>query len=79
MQRGPSGRFPDGDLANILHNATEWSAGAFQARGTPEVLRVIEVLGIEQARSWGACSLNEFRFFMGLRRRWLRSPPYSLC
>ncbi|KAF7972285.1 hypothetical protein HWV62_18532 [Athelia sp. TMB] len=44
-----------------------WSAAAFQARGTPEVLRVIEMLGIEQARSWGACTLNEFRQFMSLK------------
>lgn len=24
-------------------------------------MRVIEIMGIEQARKWGACSLNDFR------------------
>ncbi|KAJ7083708.1 heme peroxidase [Mycena belliarum] len=67
LQRGPDGRFKDSDLANILHNATSWRAGAFKGRGIPEVLRVIEVLGIEQARRWGACSMNDFRRFLGLK------------
>ncbi|KAF4584995.1 hypothetical protein EYR40_001821 [Pleurotus pulmonarius] len=67
LKRGEDGNFNDDDLAKILLNATEWYAGSYKAAGTPEVLRVIEVLGIEQARSWGACSLNEFRKFMGLK------------
>ncbi|PCH41929.1 heme peroxidase [Wolfiporia cocos MD-104 SS10] len=67
LKRGPDGRYNDADLANILMNATEAPASAFKARGTPEALRVIELLGIMQARSWGTCSLNEFRSFMGLR------------
>jgi len=61
------GRFRDDDLARILQNATEASAGAYKARGTPEVLRVVELLSIAQGRAWGACTLNEFRKFMGLR------------
>ncbi|KII85619.1 hypothetical protein PLICRDRAFT_56845 [Plicaturopsis crispa FD-325 SS-3] len=67
LKRESDGRFKDGDLANILQNATEASAGAFKARGIPEALRVVEILGIMQARSWGTCSLNEFRKFMGLK------------
>ncbi|KAJ7472240.1 heme peroxidase [Mycena galericulata] len=67
LERGPNGRFKDSDLAEILHNATSWRAGAYKARGIPEVLRVIEVLGIEQARRWGACSMNDFRRFLGLK------------
>lgn len=31
-------------------------------------MRVIEILGIEQAREWGCCSLNEFRAFLGLKK-----------
>jgi linoleate 10R-lipoxygenase len=58
LKRGKDGRFNDRDLAEILQNATERPAGAFGARGVPEVLRVIEVLGIEQARSWGTCSVR---------------------
>ncbi|KDR70288.1 hypothetical protein GALMADRAFT_255194 [Galerina marginata CBS 339.88] len=70
LKRDDDGRFKDADLANILHNATEARAGAFGARGIPETLRVIELMGIEQARTWGTCSLNEFRKFLGLK-------PYS--
>ncbi|KAJ7206545.1 heme peroxidase [Mycena pura] len=67
LQRGPDGRFKDSDLARILQSATSCRAGAFKARGIPEVLRVIEVLGIEQARRWGACSMNDYRRFTGLK------------
>ncbi|KAJ7853500.1 heme peroxidase [Mycena olivaceomarginata] len=67
LQRGGDGRFKDSDLAEILQNATSWRAGAYKARGIPEVLRVIEVLGIEQARRWGTCSMNDFRRFLGLK------------
>ncbi|KAF4610183.1 hypothetical protein D9613_010597 [Agrocybe pediades] len=65
-----NGRFRDDDLANIIQNATETRAGAFGARGIPEVMKVIETMAIEQSRSWGTCSLNEFRKFLGLK-------PYS--
>ncbi|KAF8272643.1 heme peroxidase, partial [Lactarius quietus] len=61
-----NGRFADADLARILQNATAASARAFGARGTPEVLRVVELLSIQQGREWGVCTLNEFRKFMGL-------------
>lgn len=63
-------RYPDAVLANALQNATATPAAAFKARGVPHVLRVIEILGIEQARKWGCCSLNDFRRFLGLK-------PYS--
>jgi hypothetical protein len=36
-------------------------------------MRVVEVMGIEQARSWGVCTMNEFRQFLGLRRT------FALC
>jgi len=68
LERDANGRFKDADLANILHNSTEARAGAFRARGIPEALRVIEIMGIQQARSWGTCSLNEFRKFLGLKQ-----------
>jgi linoleate 10R-lipoxygenase len=68
IQRQEDGSFRDEDLANILQNATEHSAGAFRARGTPEIMKLNEVMGIEQNRRWGVCSLNEFRKFLGLKR-----------
>lgn len=62
-----TGRFKDDDLARVLHEATQEPAAAFKARGVPSVMRVIEILGIEQARNWGCCTINEFRRFLGLR------------
>ncbi|KAG6864600.1 hypothetical protein C0991_008364 [Blastosporella zonata] len=66
LKRGPDGRFNDDDLARVIQDATEWRAGAYSS-GCPEALRVIEVLGIEQSRNWGTCSLNEFRKFLSLK------------
>ena len=62
LDRDPkTGGFKSADLANILHSATEASASAFKARGIPEVLRVVEIMGIEQARKWGTCTVSGFR------------------
>ncbi|KAG6838853.1 hypothetical protein C0991_007918 [Blastosporella zonata] len=61
LQRGPDGTFNDDDLAAILHAATEHPGGAFRGRGTPPVLRLVEIMGIEQSRAWGVCTMNEFR------------------
>ncbi|KAL1717727.1 heme peroxidase [Schizophyllum commune] len=63
-----AGRFADADLARVLQDATSWRAGSYGARAIPAALRVIEVMGIEQSREWGTCSLNEFRHFMGLKK-----------
>ncbi|KAK2463514.1 hypothetical protein APHAL10511_004265 [Amanita phalloides] len=67
MQRQAGGAFKDDDLANALHNATEHPGGAFRARGTPPIMRLNEIMGIEQNRQWGVCSLNDFRKFIGLK------------
>jgi hypothetical protein len=53
-----TGVFADADIANVLQNATQTIAASFQARGTPEWMRVIEVLSIEQAREWGTCTVR---------------------
>ncbi|CAE6439631.1 unnamed protein product [Rhizoctonia solani] len=79
IKRGTDGRFDDNDLAYILQNSTESVAHRYGARGTPEVFKVIEILGIEQARRWGVCSMNEFRIRMGLKpfatfEEWNRDP-----
>lgn len=31
-------------------------------------MRLHEIMGIEQNRRWGVCSLNDFRTFLGLKR-----------
>jgi hypothetical protein len=74
-----TGRFDDAALAEILQDSTNSIAGAFRARGNPTYLRVIEILGIEEARAWGTCSMNEFRKFMGLKRARFCTPIVSLA
>ena len=48
-------------------SSTSHHAGAFGARGTPGVMKLNEVMGIEANRAWGVCSLNDFRKFLGLK------------
>ncbi|KAF8519048.1 linoleate diol synthase [Hysterangium stoloniferum] len=60
-------RFKDEDLARILKDSNSRPASAFKARGSPPVMRIIEIMGINQARTWGACSLNDFRRFLQLK------------
>ncbi|RDB20840.1 Linoleate 10R-lipoxygenase [Hypsizygus marmoreus] len=67
LQRQADGTFKDKDLADILQNATENPAAAFRARGTPASMRLHEIMGIEQNRRWGVCSLNDFRSYLGLK------------
>jgi hypothetical protein len=68
LKRGADGRFADEDIATILLDATANPAGQYRARGTPPVLRIVEMLGIEQGRRWGVCTMNEFRKFLGLKQ-----------
>ena len=60
-------KYDDDQLAKALLEATAVPAHTFGARGVPGVMRVIEILGIQQARKWGCCTLNEFRKFLGLK------------
>ncbi|KAI0078682.1 linoleate diol synthase [Panus rudis PR-1116 ss-1] len=70
LKRNEDGFFNDAELAAVLNNSTDHAAGAFRARGTPQIMRLHEIMGIEQNRRWGVCSLNDFRKFLGLK-------PYS--
>ncbi|KAI9464255.1 heme peroxidase [Boletus coccyginus] len=67
LQRQEDGYFKDSDLANTLQNSTSHHAGAFGARGTPGIMKLNEIMGIEANRAWGVCSLNDFRRFLGLK------------
>ncbi|KAI0116392.1 heme peroxidase [Nemania sp. FL0031] len=68
LERQPDGKFKDEDLARILKEAMDDPAGMFGARHVPKALKIVEVLGINQARKWQIASLNEFREFFGLKR-----------
>ncbi|KAG2742711.1 heme peroxidase [Suillus brevipes Sb2] len=65
---GPNkGSFKDSDLASWLQGATSHQAASFGARGTPPIMRLHKIMGIEANRAWGVCSLNDFRKFLGLK------------
>jgi hypothetical protein len=65
--RNERGCFEDGDLVNILADATEDVAGAFGPRNVPVVMKLIETMGMKQARKWNVATLNELRAFFKLQ------------
>ncbi|EXJ92051.1 hypothetical protein A1O3_00601 [Capronia epimyces CBS 606.96] len=65
-KRTERGTFRDEDLINILSDATEDVACAFGPRNVPVVMKLIETLGMKQARAWNVATLNEFRKFFKL-------------
>ncbi|KKZ59000.1 hypothetical protein EMCG_00865 [[Emmonsia] crescens] len=67
IERGEDGRFRDEDLVKILKESIEDPAGSFGPKNTPKALRIVEILGIHQARQWRTASLNEFRKFFKLK------------
>ncbi|KAK7422650.1 hypothetical protein QQX98_001438 [Neonectria punicea] len=68
LERQADGTFKDDDLARILKEAMDDPAGRFGARMVPKALKIVEILGINQARKWQVASLNEFREFFGLKQ-----------
>jgi hypothetical protein len=67
MERDKStGAFDDADLIKIIADSTEDVACAFGPRQVPKIMKLIEVLGMEQARQWNVATLNEFRKFFQL-------------
>lgn len=68
LQRGDDNTYSDDELVEILTTSIEDVAGAFGANQVPSALRVIEILGITQAREWHVATLNEFRQHFGLTK-----------
>ncbi|TDZ65292.1 Psi-producing oxygenase A [Colletotrichum trifolii] len=68
LRRQADGTFKDEELARVLEEAMDDPAGCFGARMVPKALKIVEILGINQARKWQVASLNEFRGFFGLKR-----------
>jgi hypothetical protein len=56
LERLPNGHFSDSDLSNLLYRATEDSAGFFRARGSPVVMKVMDVMGMMHSRIWKSVS-----------------------
>ncbi|GAA5986984.1 hypothetical protein JCM10908_000977 [Rhodotorula pacifica] len=61
------GRNGDEDIVKTFTKGTESVAGAFEARGTFDVMRIIDCLGMDAARTRCA-SLNEFREIFGFMK-----------
>lgn len=66
LQREADGSLGDDQLVEILARSVEDCAGAFGASNVPVALRAVEVLGIQQSRSWNTASLNEVRKYFHL-------------
>lgn len=68
ISRGGDGRFSDADLGKIIKDCIEEPAHAFGAHGCPASMKVIEVMGMLQAREvFNVCTLNEFRKYLNLK------------
>ena len=65
-KRNARGAFEDSDLIEVLADATEDVACAFGPRNVPVVMKLIDVMGMNQARKWRVATLNEFRKFFKL-------------
>lgn len=65
-KRNARGAFEDSDLITVLADATEDVACAFGPRNVPVIMRLIDIMGIKQARKWRVATLNEFRKFFKL-------------
>jgi hypothetical protein len=60
LKRQADGSFNDADLASIIKSCIEEPAHAFGAHGTPHSLKVVDMLGMLQARnSFNVCTMNE--------------------
>lgn len=66
FQREADGSLSDDQLVETLTRSVEDCAGAFGASNVPVALRAVEVLGIQQSRSWKTASLNEVRKYFHL-------------
>lgn len=68
LKRNKDHKYEDDDLVRILKEGTEDCANAFGARMIPRIMRSIDILGMQQARSWNLASLNELRQHFGLTK-----------
>lgn len=60
LKRNSNGMFDDVDLAEIIKDCIESPAHAFGAHGTPASLKIVDIMGILQARNkFQVCTMNE--------------------
>ncbi|KAF6807360.1 fatty acid oxygenase [Colletotrichum sojae] len=68
LPRNADGTLREEDLAKIFKESVEDVAGSYGANRIPEVMRPIELMGIQASRNWNCATLNEFREHFGLTR-----------
>lgn len=60
IERQADGKFSDVDLAEIIKDCIESPAHAFGAHGTPASLKMVDIMGMLQARDkFQVCTMNE--------------------
>lgn len=60
IERQADGEFDDVDLAEIIKDCIESPAHAFGAHGTPASLKMVDIMGMLQARDkFQVCTMNE--------------------
>ena len=60
LKRKADGMFDDVDLAEIVKDCIESPAHAFGANGTPASLKIVDIMGMLQARDkFQVCTMNE--------------------
>ena len=60
IKRQSDGKFDDVDLAEIIKDCIESPAHAFGAHGTPASLKMVDIMGMLQARDkFQVCTMNE--------------------
>ncbi|THX77860.1 linoleate diol synthase [Aureobasidium pullulans] len=68
LKRKADGMFDDVDLAEIIKDCIESPAHAFGAHGTPASLKIVDIMGMLQARDkFQVCTMNEFRRYLNLK------------
>lgn len=68
LERNKDLTLKDEDLVEILTSSIDDVANSYGANRVPPVMRVVEILGIMQARAWNVASLNEFREYFNLTK-----------
>jgi len=61
LKRDAHGRFKDAEIAELIKDCIEEPAHAFGAHGSPASLKLVEIMGMVQARqAFNVCTLNEY-------------------
>lgn len=68
LERQADGHFDNQQLADLIKDCIEEPAHEFGAHGTPQSLKIVDIMGQLQARNvFNVCTLNEFRRYLNLK------------